>query len=94
MLLTIPIVTPTTASTRRPGKEGIRLPIEGGGVHLGGVASYNGGVPGLVAYIGRELSHAPLKLPLLQLQPAPLNLLVLLLEQGLEPEELPRRIWH
>ena len=47
---------------------------------------------GLVAHIGRELSHLPLELPLLQLQPAFLYLLVLLLQQGLESEELPRRI--
>ena len=86
LLLYIPTATSTADSTWRPGKESIRIPLEGGGFHMGEVASMDGGFPGLVAHIRRELSHAPLELLLLQLQPASGYLLVLLLQQGLEPE--------
>ena len=53
---------------------------------MGEVAPVDGSIPGLVAHIGMELSHTPLKLLLLQLQLASGYLLVLRLQQVPELE--------
>ena len=94
LVLSIPTATPRTASTSRPGKEGISHLVEAGGVHSLDVAPLDGGFPGLVTHIWRKLSHLPLELPLLQLQLAFGYLLVLHRQQMPEPEQLLRWLFH